>query len=427
MKPMIGFVGMTHLGLNSLAAAAGRGFPVIGFDPDPDLINRLTQVNLPVVEPGLDDLIKDHSSQIAFTANSTDLAKPDVIYIAADVPTDDWGRSDLTPIHSLIDLVSGHMRNDAILVVLCQAPPGFTRSLKGIPFPRLFYQVETLIFGKAVERALHPERFIVGCADPSSPLPAPYQSFLNAFSCPILPMRYESAELAKISINFCLVASISVANTLAEISETVGADWGEIIPSLRLDKRIGNFAYLSPGLGIAGGNLERDLRTIINIGKDKKTDVGVVEAWIENSTHRKNWCWDILREKILPIKPKPCIAVLGLAYKENTHSTKNSPSLSLLSHLEPFEVRVHDPVVPASVAPFAKGFENPHGCLEGADVLIIATPWPEYRNIKIQDLARLMRGRTIIDPFRLLDRKVLLENKFTYYTLGLPVLGPADH
>src|SRR5208282_6722957 len=102
-----------------------------------------------------------------------------------------------------------------------------------------------------------PERFIVGCAEPRGPLPAALQSFLESFACPILPMAYESAELAKISINFCLVASISVANTLAEICEQVGADWSDIAPALKLDKRIGPGAYLSPGLGIAGGNLER--------------------------------------------------------------------------------------------------------------------------------------------------------------------------
>src|SRR5207245_1505995 len=82
---------------------------------------------------------------------------------------------------------------------------------------------------------------------------------------PILPMRYESAELAKISINMFLVASISTTNTLAELCERIGADWSEIVPALKLDKRIGQHAYLAPGLGIAGGNLERDLTTVCRL------------------------------------------------------------------------------------------------------------------------------------------------------------------
>ena len=124
-------------------------------------------------------------------------------------------------------------------------------------------------------------------------------------------MAYESAELAKISINFCLVASIAVANTLAEVCERVGADWSDIAPALKLDKRIGQGAYLSPGLGIAGGNLERDLRTIVQIGEAKKTDVGVVKAWLANSAHRKDWTWQVLQDHALttiPARPSPCLA-----------------------------------------------------------------------------------------------------------------------
>src|SRR6266704_3991983 len=93
-----------------------------------------------------------------------------------------------------------------------------TRAL-ALPDERLFYQVETLVFGEAIERAMHPERIILGCANPSAALPAALGEFLSAFACPIVPMRYEIAELAKIAINFFLVSSISVAHTLAELCE----------------------------------------------------------------------------------------------------------------------------------------------------------------------------------------------------------------
>src|SRR6185437_13120933 len=131
----------------------------------------------------------------------------------------------------------------------------------------LFDQGETLVFGRAVERATEPERFIVGCAAPERPIPAAYGAYLSAYSCPILPMRYESAELSKIAINCCLVASVTVANTLAELSEEIGADWAEIAPALRLDRRIGLHSYLAPGLGISGGNLERDLATVLRLSE----------------------------------------------------------------------------------------------------------------------------------------------------------------
>jgi UDPglucose 6-dehydrogenase len=294
-----------------------------------------------------------------------------------------------------------------------------------VPPAQLFYQVETLVFGRAVERATKPERFIVGCANPRRPLPPVLRMFLESFSCPILSMAYESAELAKISINFCLVASINVANTLAEICERIGADWSDIAPALKLDKRIGPGAYLSPGLGIAGGNLERDLCTVVQIGEAKKTDVGVVKAWLANSAHRKDWPWQVLQDHNLKSNPATKIAVLGLAYKENTHSTKNSPSLALLAHLRGIEVRVHDPVVPASVAPWTTGADNPLAAAEGADVLVIATPWPQYRELKPADLAQVMNGRTVLDPYRVLDGEACVAAGLTYHTLGMPPLAPA--
>ena len=100
------------------------------------------------------------------------------------------------------------LASEAMLVVLCQVPPGFTRRLPLAP-ERLFYQVETLVFGRAVERATRPERYMVGCADPANALPKPFATLLGAFGCPIMTMRYESAELAKIAINCCLVASVT--------------------------------------------------------------------------------------------------------------------------------------------------------------------------------------------------------------------------
>ena len=200
-----------------------------------------------------------------FSADAAALGQCDVVYVAVDVPTDDRGQSDLTA-----DQGDGRARLAArsaangLLVILSQVPPGYTRASAACRPTRVYYQVETLVFGRAVERATKPERFIVGCADPRTPAARrrcrPSSKRSAARSC---RWRYESAELAKISINLCLVASITVANTLAEVCERIGADWSDIVPALKLDRRIGPSAYLTPGLGIAGGNLERDLRTVM--------------------------------------------------------------------------------------------------------------------------------------------------------------------
>jgi UDPglucose 6-dehydrogenase len=420
--PTIAFAGMTHLGLVSAVAAASRGFDVVAFDPDVALTDALRRGDMPVTEPGLPELARDNTERLRFTSDLRRLSACDVVYVAVDVPTDRDGRSDLDPVRSMIGRAATALGPDALLVILSQVPPGFTRTLD-VPPARLYYQVETLVFGRAVERATQPERFIVGAANPRRPLPAALAGFLQAFSCPVLVMRYESAELAKISINCCLVASVSVANMLAEVSEAVGADWAEIVPALKLDRRIGPHAYLAAGLGIAGGNLERDLNTILAIAETRRTDAGIVQAWLGNSARRKEWTWQVLRDRVLAGKPDASITVLGLAYKENTHSTRNSPALALLDHLRGSAVTVHDPVVPASVVPWAHGAPDPLAAASGADALVVATPWPQYRNLRPRDLASVMAGRVILDPYRTFDMHDCAAAGFAYHTLGMPPLA----
>ncbi len=417
---MIGYAGMTHLGLNSAVAAADKGFELVCYDPDPLRIAALARYELPVAEPDLPELLEKNARRIRFTADSNDLISCDVVYVAPDVPTDDHGQSDLGQIDALINQVDSALHPDTVMVILSQVPPGFTRGRMRAG-RLLYYQVETLIFGRAVQRALYPERFIIGCAEPEQPLPLVFAHFLGSFGCPILPMRYESAELAKISINMCLVASVSVANTLAELCEHIGADWSEIVPALKLDKRIGQYSYLAPGLGIAGGNLERDLATVCNYADLYGTDAGVVRAWVANSRYRRDWVLRTLYREILSRVNDPVIAVLGLAYKQDTHSTKNSPSIALLEHLKPFRVRVFDPVVPASAAPNLRRHDakSELDACQGADALVVMTPWSQFAKLDPVNIAKKLRGKVVLDPYAALKAAACRIAGLDYRTLGM--------
>ena len=418
-NPMIGYAGMTHLGLNSAAAAADRGFEVICYDADTLLIAALDRGELPVSEPDLAELLQKNSHRIKFAAAADALTACGLVYVALDVPTDDTGRSDLVRIDALIRHIEAVVRSDAVMVILSQVPPGFTRARQR-PGRLLHYQVETLIFGRAMERARFPERFIVGCAEPEQPLPPALAHFLGSFACPILTMRYESAELAKISINMYLVASVGVANTMAELCEQTGADWSEIVPALKLDRRIGPYSYLSPGLGIAGGNLERDLATVLSLSQRHETDGGIVAAWVANSRYRKNWAWRVLNKLVLTQHPQAKIAVLGLAYKEDTHSTKNSPSLALLTHIGDRSVVVYDPVVSVASAGITfTAATSALAAIQDADVVCIMTPWAEFRRLSPQDIAQRMRGRWLIDPYRVINDQAAQSAGLRYVTLGV--------
>ena len=419
--PVVGFAGLTHLGLVSAIGTASKGARVIGYDADPGRVADIQAGRLPVVEPDLDRLARDNSARLSFTSRCSDLGACDVVYIASDVPTDDRGQSDLLGIAMLIAEVIPALAPSAVLCVLCQVPPGFTRRLPLDP-ARLYYQVETLVFGRAIERATQPERFIVGCSDPSQPLTDTYATLLRAYGCPILPMRYESAELAKIAINCCLVASVSVANTLADLSERIGADWHEIAPALRLDRRIGAYSYLSPGLGIAGGNLERDLATVLRLSATTGSEASLITAFLTNSRSRRDWVLRLIHREVLSRHANPTFGILGLAYKESTHSTKNSPSLALIENLHAWPIRVYDPVVPATAAPHpdVTSAASALDAAQGSDAVLIMTPWPQFRSLRPADLAAAMSGRVVVDPFRVLEPEVARAAGLSYFTLGAP-------
>lgn len=417
----VAYVGMTHLGINSAVASAAKGADVVCFDLNDSVIQSLKAFIPPVVEPQLAEFMVTYQERLHYSSDISDLHSIDLVIVAPDVSTDDFGNSDLALLNSLIQTVDVSLPPTIPLVVLSQIPPGFSQSLR-LKSERPYYcQVETLIFGQAVERALTPERILVGCSDPAIDIHPAYSAFLALYGCPLLPMKYESAELAKIAINCCLVSSISVANTLSELCEHVGADWEEIVPALKLDKRIGQFSYLAPGLGIAGGNLERDLRTVTKFAAKYGTNSAVVEAWEQNSKYRRDWVLRLIHSKVLPCIKNPKVAVWGLAYKQDTHSVKNSPSLALIEHLDKWELSVFDPVVPASVVtrrPLESVTTPIDACID-ADLLVVMTPWQDFKEHSLKEVVSKMRSKFVIDPYGVFSESPK-EDDVTYYQLGKP-------
>jgi UDPglucose 6-dehydrogenase len=147
------------------------------------------------------------------------------------------------------------------------------------------------------------------------------------------------------------------------------------------------------------------------MAEENGTDATVVRAWIDSSSRRRNWAAVVLR-KFIERKPEALVAVWGLTYKENTNSTKNSPSLATLAQFPGRAFRRHDPALEAE--------EDPLAVARGADVLMILTPWPEYRKIAPARIARAMRGRIVIDPYAVLDRAKARAAGLTLQALGRP-------
>lgn len=416
-KIKLAFVGLTHLGLNYLAASAQKNFSVIGIDTDNKKVIKLNNDIIEHEEPNLKKLILKNKKNIVFSNDLKKLKKSNLIFISQDVKTNANDKSDLKNLRILINKTIKHLNKNSILVVLSQMKPGFMRSIN-IDHRRLYHQVETLIFGKAINRALYPERIILGCKDKSKKVNPLYLKYLKSFNCPVLKMEYESAEIAKISINLLLASSVTTTNILSELCEKVSADWNEIIPALKLDKRIGKFAYIRPGLGIAGGNIERDIVTVKKMLNKKSPPDLLLKNMLENSQYMKRWVSRILsKEKILNMKNKINIGIVGAAYKENTNSIKNSPTIELLSYLKNKNISIYEPMLNLELKnKNIKQITNLKKLIEKNKVIIFMRPWTNQK--EINNIYNDLRKKFVIDPYGVINFKNQKNKLSKYFTIG---------
>jgi UDPglucose 6-dehydrogenase len=425
---LTGFLGLSHLGIVSSIGWASLGSRVIGVDLERDPVERLGRGELSVHEPGLPETFAAARERMRFTTDPAALAECALVIVSRDVPTDADNGSDTSAVLRLVDAAIPHLRPGAVLAVMSQVPPGFTRALAariearrpGLGL-RVHYWVETLIFGNAVRRFLEPERIIVGAADPARPLPAELADGLARFGCPVLPMRYESAELTKTAINLYLFGAVTYANTLADLCEEVGADWSEMAPALRLDKRIGPSAYIRPSLGVAGGNLERDLVTLRALCDAHGVDASYIDTLIRYNAARYRWVHRQLERRVLAATARPVIAVWGLAYKKDTRSTKNSMALRVIDDLlGRAEIQAYDPLVRASEIDVpAAVLANREATLAGADCLLILTDWDEFAATP-RDAFKAMRRPLVIDCVGVVDPRRTDLDGVDYVTIGKP-------
>lgn len=244
---IVGFAGLTHLGWIMMAAAAKKGHQVVGYDPSPE--------ERPVWEPDLLATMQNHQDHIRERVGLYDLAKCDLVFVTLDVPVDENGHGNLAPIDLLLGAVLDKCGGPVVL--MSQVPPGYTRKWKRHD---LYYQMEPLIFGKSMDRALNPEMHIIGCESLELGVSEVVLKFLSPV--PTIITTYESAELAKMAVNAFLASSVSLANMLSRIAKSVGADYEAVKQAMQSDARIGRLSYLKPGSWSASKHLRRDVMAL---------------------------------------------------------------------------------------------------------------------------------------------------------------------
>ena len=405
---------MSHLVLVYSSVFSQYVKTIVCYDEDKELIAKLRSSKVEIYEPNLAEDLKRNKKKFLFTDNYKDCEKSDLIFISLDSKTNKRNQVDLSNINKIFKkILKLNISNHIPIIFLSQLPLGFCENISKNIKNDIYYQVETLVFGNAIHRAKFPERIIVGSKNKKINNKN-YINLLKKFRCPIINMNYISAELTKIAINIYLISTISTTNYLTLLGEKIGFDWETISDALRLDKRIGKYAYLRPSLGLAGGNLERDLNSLDFLSRKYSMDNSLIRSWYKISNLRKKWIENILNKLLKHTKQKK-IFILGLAYKENTSSIKNANSIYLINKFKEVNFYGYDPIV-KNIKMRNFHFIESRDLFLFSKIIIITNSSKDFLYLFIKNKEKI-NNKIIIDPYNILS-SINLKKSNKIFSLG---------
>lgn len=421
--------GLWHLGAVTATCLADAGFTVVGLDSDERCVAELQAGRPPIAEPGLPELVRAGlaSGRLSFIGDpAAALTETDILWVTFDTPVDEDDRADVGWVRDQLEAIRPHVRPGTLILVSSQVPVGFTAELERAwrrtdPSLQFACSPENLRLGRAIEVFRNPERVILGTGEGVDR--SRLVSLFGPFSDQLEWMALQSAEMTKHALNGFLALSVAYTNELARICERVGADAAEVERGLRSEPRIGRRAYVSPGPPLAGGTLLRDIGFLGQLAAERGLPSPVVDAVrVSNQLHQ---AWSLERAlELLNGTAEPRAAVLGLTYKPGTDTLRRSSSVDLALALlaRGVQVSAYDPAIRAlppsldaiSLAPTVDD------AISGADVAILATPWPEFRSLTIEYLVPKMPKPRLIDQAGFLPH-LAGDPRLTYVRVGQPL------
>lgn len=445
-------LGCGYVGLVTGTCLADIGHSVVCTDNDKSKIGVLLGGSLPIYEPHLDALVARNVAveRLNFT---TDLAEAirfgDVIFICVGTPPLPNGDADLSSIDGAARLIASEARSSKLVVEKSTVPvqSGMKLSRALAIYGRnsqwsfsIASNPEFLREGSAVLDFLHPDRVVIGVGDQSSEVllreiyrPILQQEFRNcpihAGDCPrrhppaLLVTSINSAELIKHASNSFLALKISYANLVSDMCEVMGADVEEVTRGMGLDPRIGP-DFLHAGLGFGGFCFPKDIQAFIRLGEKTGVDVSLLKDAELINKRRIDIFLAKAAQALWTLKDKR-IGILGLAFKPNTDDIRFAPALELISRLleEHAEVRVYGPQAmdrTLALYPAIRYCADAYELADGAEALMIATEWPEFKSLDWPRISRLMQRPLVLDGRNLLDCGEMERFGFEYYGVGIP-------
>ena len=427
-------IGTGYVGLVTGTCFAESGNDVTCVDVDAEKIRKLNLGQIPIYEPGLDELVVRNvdAGRLKFTTSPHEtVPQAQCVFLSVGTPQRDDGSADLTILWSALESIAPHLAKDAIVVVKSTVPVGTNaaisrrlRELVGRDVD-VASNPEFLKEGCALEDFMKPDRVVVGVTRPevAAVLQELYLPFLRTEN-PFLVMNLESSEMTKYVANCLLATKISFINEMANVCEKVGADINHVRKGIGHDQRIG-FAFLFPGVGYGGSCFPKDVRAMISVAERSGIEPHILEAVDAVNVAQKEVLYQKVHKHFAGNLAGRTIAIWGLAFKPRTDDIREAPSLVLVDRLlaAGAKVRVHDPVAMDNVRQLYGDkltyCHTPYDTLEGAEVLTIVTEWNEFRNPDFNIIRSKLKSPVIFDGRNLFDPHKMHNLGFHYSGIGL--------
>jgi len=424
-------IGTGYVGLVTGTCFADLGNEVTCLDIDNERIDNLNAGQMPIYEPGLEQLVKQNvaADRLIFTTDyKSALDGAEYAFIAVGTPSGNDGEADLKYVRSAAEAIADHVK-DSILVINKSTVPVGTgdwvadvinrrRNGKSLQFS-VVSNPEFLREGSAINDFMSPDRVVLGSEDRTAA--ERVAQLYQPLRCTIMTTDLRTAEMIKYASNAFLATRISFINEIANICEELGADVREVARGMGLDKRIGP-QFLDAGLGWGGSCFPKDVKALEHMAVLHGTQPQLLQAVMEINRNQRRRAVMKLRKSLKSLNEKN-IGVLGIAFKPNTDDIRDAAAIEIIHLLqnEGAHVKAYDPQAMENASTVLKNVtlcEGPYQVAEGVDALVLATEWNEFKQLDFQKLKKTMKQPVILDGRNAWDSELLRSLGFTYMGIG---------
>jgi UDPglucose 6-dehydrogenase len=429
----IAVIGTGYVGLVTGACFAEFGVDVTCVDIDAEKIARLSAGEMPIYEPGLEQLVTKNvqSGRLIFTTDIKQAVEQAlVIFLAVGTPPKSDGSPDLSFVEAAVRSVADHMNGYKVIVTKSTVPIGTGEYLRKLIRERqksrlnfgIVSNPEFLREGAAINDFIRPDRVVLGSRDDEAiAIMRDLYRPLYLIEAPFVLTSLEAAELTKYAANAFLATKISFINEIANLCESIGCDVHDVARAIGMDRRIGS-KFLHPGPGFGGSCFPKDTQALASVAREFGRDSMIVDAVIEVNRRQREAMVPKIEKLVGDLKGKT-IAILGLAFKPETNDMREAPAIDIITGLleRGATVQAFDPVAmseAAEVLPKVNYAADEYEAVTGADALVFVTEWNQFRALDMRRIRDLMRSPRIADLRNIYEPADMRELGFEYVGVG---------